>query len=80
MVWYSHLFMNFSQFFVIHTVKGFRVVSEAEIDVFLELHCVLHDSTNVGNLMLVPLLLQNPACNQLEVLGSHTVEVYLEGF
>ena len=80
MVWYSHLFMNFSQFVVIHTVKGFRVVSEAEIDVFLELHCVLHDSTNVGNLMLVPLLLQNPACNQLEVLGSHTFEVYLEGF
>ena len=37
MVWYSHLFQNFPQFIVIHTVKGFGIVSKAEIDVFLEL-------------------------------------------
>ena len=80
MVWYSHLFMNFSQFVVIHTVKGFRVVSEAEIDVFLELHCVLHDSTNVGNLMLVPLLLQNPACNIWKFLVHILLKSILKDF
>ena len=37
MLWYSHLFQNFPQFIVIHTVKGFGIVSKAEIDVFLEL-------------------------------------------
>ena len=36
-VWYSHLFKNFPQFVVIHTVKGFSVVNEAEVDVLLEL-------------------------------------------
>ena len=39
MVWYSHLFQNFPQFIVIHTVKGFGIVNKAEIDVFLELCC-----------------------------------------
>ena len=37
MVWYSHLFQNFPQFIVIHTVKGFGIVNKAEIDVFLEI-------------------------------------------
>ena len=39
MVWYSHLFKNFSQFDVTHTVKGFSIVNEAEVDVFLEFSC-----------------------------------------
>ena len=34
MVWYSHLLKNFPQFVVIYTVKGFSVVSEAEVGVF----------------------------------------------
>ena len=51
MVWYSHLFQNFSQFIVIHTVKGFGIVNKAEIDVFLELSCVYHDPADVGNLI-----------------------------
>ena len=51
MVWYSHLFQNFPQFIVIHTVKGFGVVNEAEVDVFLELFCFLNDPTDVGNLI-----------------------------
>ena len=51
MVWYTHFFKNFPQFVVSHTVKGFRVVSEAEVDVFLELLCFLHDPMNVGNLI-----------------------------
>ena len=51
MVWYSHLFQNFSQFIVIHTVKGFGIVKKAEIDVFLELSCFFHDPADVGNLI-----------------------------
>ena len=51
MVWYSHLFQNFPQFVVIHTVKGFSVVSEAEVDVFLEFSCFLDDPADVGNLI-----------------------------
>ena len=50
MVWYSHLFQDFPQFLVIHTVKGFGIVNKAEIDVFLELSCFVHDLANVGNL------------------------------
>ena len=51
MVWYSHLFQNFPQLIVIHTVKGFGIVNKAEIDVFLELSCFFHDSADVGNLI-----------------------------
>ena len=47
---YSHLFKNFPQFVVMHTVKGFSIVNEEEVDVFLELPCFLHDPRNVGNL------------------------------
>ena len=50
-VWYSHLFQNFPQFIVIHTVKGFGVVNKVEIDVFLELSCFFDDPVNVGNLI-----------------------------
>ena len=50
-VWYSHLSKNFPQFVVIHTGKGFHVVKEAEIDVFLELSCFFHDPVDVGNLI-----------------------------
>ena len=51
MVWYSHLFQNFPQFIVIHTVKGFSIVNKAEIDVFLELSCFFNESADVGNLI-----------------------------
>ena len=50
-VWYSHLFKNFPYFVVIHTVKGFTVVSEEEVDVFLELACFFYDPMDVGNLI-----------------------------
>ena len=49
-VWYSHLFQNFLQFIVIHTIKGFGIIKKAEIDVFLELSCFFHDPVDVGNL------------------------------
>ena len=51
MVWYAHLFQNFPQFIVIHTVKGFGIVSKAEIDIFLELSCFFDDPVDVGNLI-----------------------------
>ena len=50
MVWYFHLFQNFPQFTVIHTVKGFGIINKAEIDVFLELSCFFDDPADVGNL------------------------------
>ena len=51
MVWYSHLFKNFLQFVVIHTVKGFGTINKAEVDVFLELSCFFDDPADVGNLI-----------------------------
>jgi len=50
-VWYSHLFTNFPQFVVIHTVKGFGIANKVELDVFLELSCIFDDPMDVGNLI-----------------------------
>ena len=59
-VWYSHLFQNYPQFIVIHTVKGFGIVNKAEVDV-LELSSFFADLADVGNLVpLVPLPFLNP--------------------
>ena len=51
MVWYSHLFKNFPQFVVIHTVKGFGVVNKSEIEVLLELSCFFYGPMDIGNLI-----------------------------
>ena len=51
MVSYSLLFKNFPQFVVIHTIKGFGVINNAEVDVFLEFSCFFYDPTDVGNLI-----------------------------
>ena len=51
MVWNSHLFQNFPQFIVIHTVKGFGIVNKADLDVFLELSCFFRDPEDVGYLI-----------------------------
>ena len=51
MVCYSHLFKNFPEFVVVHTVNGFGIVNKAEVDVFLELSCVFDDQMDVGNLI-----------------------------
>ena len=51
MFWYSDLLKNFSQFDVIHTVKGFGVVNKVEVDVFLEISCFFNDPADVGNLI-----------------------------
>ena len=50
-VWYSHLLKNFPQFVASHIVKGFGIVSKAEVNVFLELSCFFDDPTDVGNLI-----------------------------
>ena len=50
-VWYSHLLKNFPEFIVIHTVKGFSIVNEAEVDVFLEFFCIFNVLMDVGNLI-----------------------------
>ena len=51
LVWYFHVFQNFPQLIVIHTVKGFGIVNKTEIDVFLELSCFFLDPVDVGNLI-----------------------------
>ena len=51
MVSFPHLFKNFPQFVVIHTVKGFGIVKKAEADVFLELSCFFDDPVDIGNLI-----------------------------
>ena len=61
MVWYSYLFQNFPEFIVVHTVKGFGVVSKTEVDVFLELSCFFDDPKDVGNLISGSLSFLNPA-------------------
>ena len=50
-VWYSHLFKNFPQYIVIYTVKGFGVITKAEVDIFLEFSCFFYDPTDVGYLI-----------------------------
>ena len=80
-VWYSHLFQNFPQFVVIHTVKGFGIVNKAEIDVFLELSCFFNDPVDVGNLISGSSAFPKTSLNiYLEVHSSRTVEAWLGEF
>ena len=62
LVWYSHLLKNFPQFIVIYTVKGFNIVSEAELDVFLEFSGFFDDPADVGNLISGSSVFLNPTC------------------
>ena len=74
MVWYSHLFKNFLQFVVIHTVKGFSVVNKAEVVVFLELSCFFDEPTDVGNLISGSSAFSKTSLN----IWKFTVHVLLE--
>ena len=74
MVWYSHLFQNFPQLIVIHTVKGFGIVNKAEIDVFLELLCFFNDPADVGNLVSGSSALSKTSLN----IWKFTVRVLLK--
>ena len=80
MVWYSHLFQNFPQFIVIHTVKGFGIVNKAAIDVFLELSSFFHDPADVGNLVSGSSAFSKNQLEHLEVRGSHIAEAWLGEF
>jgi len=60
-VWYSHLFKNFPEFVVIHTIKGFGIVNKAEVNVFMELSCFFNGPTDVGNLISGSSPFLNPA-------------------
>ena len=74
MVWYSHLFKNFPQFVVIHTVKGFGIVNKAEIDVFLEISFFFDDPVDVGNLISGSSAFSMPSLN----IWKFTVNVLLK--
>ena len=80
MVWYSHLFQNFPQFIVIHTVKGFGIVNKEEKDVFLELSCFFHDPVDVGNLISGSSAFSKTSLNHQEVHGSRIAEAWLGEF
>ena len=74
MVWYFHLFQNFPQFIVIHTVKGFGIVNKAGIDLFLELSCFLYDPVDVGNLISGSSAFSKTSLN----IWKFTVHVFLK--
>ena len=73
MIWYSHLVKNFAPFVVIHTVKGFSIVNEAEVDVSLEFSCFFYDPIDVGNLISGSSAFSKSSLN-IKVLGSRAVE------
>ena len=79
MVWYSHLLKNFSQFVVIHTVKGFNIVIEEEVDVFLEFFCFFNNPTDVGNLISGSSAFSKSSLN-MEVLVYVPLKPGLENF
>ena len=82
-VWYSHLFQNFPQFVVIHTVKGFGLVNKAEVDVFLEFSCFFDDPMDVSNLISGSSAFSKSSLNMLNTIyvllkpGLENFEHYL---
>ena len=69
-IWHSHFLKNFPQFVVVHTVKGFSIVSEADGNVFLQFPCFLYDPMDIGNLIFI----SSNEFVYLEVQSSCTVE------
>ena len=80
MVWYTHLFQNFPQFTVIHTVKAFGIVNKAEIDVFLELCCFFDDPLDVGNLISCSSALSKTSLNIWKFMVHVLLKPGLENF
>ena len=80
MVWYSHLFKNFLQFVVIHTVKGFGVVNKAEVDIFLKLSCFLDDPRDVGNLFSGSTAFSKSSLNIWQFMVHILLKTDLENF
>ena len=79
-VWYSHLLKNFPQFLVIHTVKDFGIVNNAEIDVFLELSCFFHDPADVGNLISDSSAFSKTSLNIWKFMVHVLLKAVLENF
>ena len=77
---YSHLFQNFPQFIVIHTVKGYGIVNKVKIDVFLELSCFFNDPAGVGNLISGFSAFSKTKLEHLEVHSSCITEAWLGEF
>ena len=77
-IWYSHLFQNFPQFVVIHTVKCFDIVNEA--DVFLELSCFIYDATDVGNLISSSSVFSKSSLNIWKFMVYMLLKPSLENF
>ena len=80
MVRYSHLFKNFPQFVVIHTIKDFGIVNKAEIDVFLELSCFFDDPADVGNLISCSSAFSKSSLNIWDFLVHILLKPWLENF
>ena len=79
-IWYSHLWKNFPQFVVIHTVKGFGIVNKAEIDVYLELSCFSDDPADVGNLISGSSAFSKTSLNVREFMVHVLLKPGLENF
>ena len=77
---YSHLFKNFPQFVVMHTVKGFSTIIEAEVDVFLEFSCFFYDSADAANLISGSSAFSQSSLNILEFLGHVLLKPSTENF
>ena len=80
MVWYSNLFKNFPQFVVIHTVKGFGIIKQAEVEIFLELSCFFYDSMYVGNLISGSSTFSNSSLNIWKFMIHILLKPGLENF
>ena len=80
MAWYSNLFMNFLQFIVIHTVKGFGTVNKEEVDVFLEHSCFFDDTMDVGNLISESSVFPKSSLNIWKVMFHVLLKSGLENF
>ena len=80
MAWYFHLFQNFPQFVVIHTVKGFGIVNKTEVDVFLELSCFFDDPADIGNLISVSSAFSKTSLNIWKFTDHVLLKAGLENF
>ena len=80
MVWFSHLFKNFPQFVVIHKVKDFNIVNEAEVNVFLEFPCFFYDPADVGNVISGSSVFSKSFLNIWKLLVHVLLKPNLENF
>ena len=80
LVWYSHLLKDFPQFTMIHTAKGFGLVSKAEVDVLLQLSCFFDDPMDVGDLISCLSAFSKSSLNIWKFLVHILLKTCLENF